>query len=141
MITRRRLALEPIFPNSGHVSNAPAERPISTDHQSIDLQGWFTLTESKVYRSLVNRIRSGIVVEVGVWKGRSISTILDVCRANQNRLFAVDTWAPNLCENGYPEAAEHDIAEIFRFFEFGIGVHELGNLSEQSDSPRSHGHS
>jgi hypothetical protein len=32
----------------------------------IDLAGWFTETESLVYRTLVGSIRAGTVVEVGV---------------------------------------------------------------------------
>jgi predicted O-methyltransferase YrrM len=78
-----------------------------------DLSGWFTEVEAEVYRSLVRAVRSGTVVEVGVWKGRSLSAILDVCRANQNRLYAVDTWQPDLRDAGYQEAALHDVAAIF----------------------------
>ena len=77
------------------------------------LSGWFTEVEAEVYRSLVSSIRSGIVVEVGVWKGRSLSAILDICRANRNRLYAVDTWKPDLRDAGYQEAAVHDIEAIF----------------------------
>ena len=80
----------------------------------LDLGGWFTNVEAEVYRSLVRPIRSGVVVEVGVWKGRSISTILDICRTNHNRLVAVDTWSPDLRDPGYQEAATRDILAIFR---------------------------
>ena len=80
----------------------------------LDLDGWFTETEAEVYRSLVQRIRCGIVVEVGVWKGRSISAILDVCRTNQNRVYAVDTWRPDPRDAGYREAVRRDIAAVFR---------------------------
>lgn len=87
---------------------------IETPRIALDLGGWFTEAEAEVYRSLVQSIRSGIVVEVGVWKGRSISAILDVCRANQNRVYAVDTWKPDLRDAGYREAARCDIAAVFR---------------------------
>ena len=50
--------------------------------QALDLGGWFTEIEAAVYRSVVASIRSGVVVEIGVWKGRSLSAILDICRAN-----------------------------------------------------------
>ena len=79
-----------------------------------DLSGWFTEVEAEVYRSLVGTIRSGTVVEVGVWKGRSMSAILDVCRANRNRLYAVDTWKPDLRDAGYQEAAVRDILAVFK---------------------------
>jgi predicted O-methyltransferase YrrM len=79
----------------------------------LDLSGWFTEVEVEVYRSLVSAIRSGIVVEVGVWKGRSLSAILDTCRANRNRLYAIDTWKPDLRDAGYQEAAVHDVEAIF----------------------------
>ncbi len=79
-----------------------------------DLGGWFTDVEAEVYRSLVGAIRSGVVVEVGVWKGRSIAAILDVCRANRNRLYAIDMSKPDLRDPGYHEAAVRDISEVFR---------------------------
>ena len=88
--------------------------PPIADAAVLDLGGWFTNVEAEVYRSLVRPIRSGVVVEVGVWKGRSVSTILDICRINQNRLVAVDTWKPDLRDPGYLEAATRDILEIFR---------------------------
>ena len=70
------------------------------DAVALDLGGWFTNVEAEVYRSLVRPIRAGVVVEVGEWKGRSISTILEICRTNRNRLVAVDTWRPDLRDPG-----------------------------------------
>ncbi|HEY7388476.1 MAG TPA: class I SAM-dependent methyltransferase [Bryobacteraceae bacterium] len=96
--------------------DSPASSLMSSPGASIpkpDLSGWFTDVEAEVYRSLVSAIRSGTIVEVGVWKGRSLSAILDVCRANQNRLYAVDTWRPDLRDAGYQEAAVHDIGNVF----------------------------
>jgi hypothetical protein len=80
---------------------------------ALDLSGWFTEVESEVYRSFVSSIRSGVVVEVGVWKGRPIASIVDICRANGNRLYAVDTWSPTLEDPGYRESASCDVGALF----------------------------
>lgn len=50
-------------------------------------------------RSQVELIRDGAIVEIGVWKGASLLPILDICRANNNRVWAVDIW---LREDGTP---------------------------------------
>jgi predicted O-methyltransferase YrrM len=81
--------------------------------KTVDLGGWFDEIEAEVYQSLARHIRCGVVIEVGVWKGRSLSTILEVCRRNETRVYAVDTWKPDL-RDGYGEAAERNIEAIFR---------------------------
>lgn len=79
----------------------------------LDLSGWFFPEEEEVYRRLAGRVRNGLVVEVGVWKGRSLSAILDLCRSNGNRVAAVDTWRPPREDPDYAEAWERDVYEIF----------------------------
>lgn len=91
--------------------NGVAATPIS---HWTEVSGWFTTSDAEVYRSLVSRVRHGVVVEVGVWMGRSIATVLDTCRANRNRLYAVDSWRSDQTDPGYAEAAQRDISEVFR---------------------------
>jgi len=75
--------------------------------------GWFSDEEAQIYRSLVQQIRGGIIVEVGVWQGRSLQAILDLCRENNNRVFAIDNWNPPADDPDYAEARDTDIYAIF----------------------------
>jgi len=59
---------------------------------SIDLAGWFGAGDARLYFALAKEVFGGLIVEVGTWKGLSLSHILDVCRANGSRLVAVDTF-------------------------------------------------
>lgn len=54
--------------------------------------GWFTSDEAAMYSREANRIRNGVIVEVGVYMGRSLSRIAPLCRSNGNRLVAIDNW-------------------------------------------------
>ena len=105
--------------------------------QELDLGGWFTDIEAAVYRSLVASIRSGIVVEIGVWKGRSLATILDSCRANRNRVYAVDIWKPDLRDPGYQEAASLDIAATFRYNLSVLGHSDTVEVLEEESAQAS----
>lgn len=50
-------------------------------------------------RRQAEAIRNGAIVEIGVWKGASLIPILDICRVNNTRVWAVDIW---LREDGSP---------------------------------------
>ncbi len=56
------------------------------------IKGWFSEREGLFYRSLARKVRSGTVIEVGAWKGRSTAFVGPVCRENATRLVCVDTW-------------------------------------------------
>jgi predicted O-methyltransferase YrrM len=91
------------FASMQHQMSAPPFQP----------SGWFSGEEAQIYRSLVQQIRGGIIVEVGVWQGRSLQAILDVCRDNNNRVFAIDNWNPPADDPDYAEARDTDIYAIF----------------------------
>lgn len=55
-------------------------------------KGWFTSEEAAAYEEEARRVRGGLVVEVGVYLGRSLSRVAPICRANGTRLVAVDNW-------------------------------------------------
>jgi predicted O-methyltransferase YrrM len=78
-----------------------------------DLSGWFFPEEATIYQQLASRVQAGTVVEIGVWKGRSISNILDICRANRNRLVAIDTWQLADDDPDFLEARSRDIRQVF----------------------------
>lgn len=58
----------------------------------LDLGGWFDDEEAAVYHALASKVQEGVVVELGVWKGRSLAGILPVCAQNGNHVFAIDQW-------------------------------------------------
>jgi predicted O-methyltransferase YrrM len=115
----RRLS-PPCHTPSGN-GTAATELAPPTDYRGVNerpswasIEGWFSAEDAAAYRGLVGRIRGGSVVEVGVWKGRSMASVLDLCRARGNRLNAVDDWSPDQRDPGYAEAARVDICEVFR---------------------------
>jgi hypothetical protein len=71
------------------------------------------------------------MVEVGVWKARSVPTSPDICRINQNRLVAVDTWKPDLRDPGYVEAATRDI-NILKIF---VNISTVAPYGDGGNSP------
>lgn len=82
-----------------HESGAPATRPLSIASDGLP-QGWFLPQEAEAYWREATRVRRGLVVEVGVYLGRSISSVAAICRSNANRLVAIDHWV------GCPELKE-----------------------------------
>lgn len=58
----------------------------------LDVEGWFSISDALAYRKLVADIHDGIIVEVGSYQGRSIISIADICRKNNNKIFCVDLW-------------------------------------------------
>ena len=54
--------------------------------------GWFSEAEGQAYAGLVQNIRNGVIVEFGLYLGRSFSYILPVCAENNNLLFGIDDW-------------------------------------------------
>jgi cephalosporin hydroxylase len=60
----------------------------------VDIEGWFTFED--VYREEAKKCTDdSILVELGVWKGKSIAFLATeiLSLKKKPRLFAVDTWA------------------------------------------------
>jgi predicted O-methyltransferase YrrM len=53
-------------------------------------EGWFYPEEIAAYRAMAETVKNGLVVEIGVWCGRSLACIAPICRANRCRLVAID---------------------------------------------------
>ena len=79
-----------------------------------DLGGWFFPEEKAAYQKMAAGIRNGNLVELGVWKGLSLSSILEICRNNNNQVYAIDPWKPISDDNDYQESLTTDIYEVFR---------------------------
>ena len=56
------------------------------------ISGWFDFDD--VYRQFVDRMESGIIVEVGSWLGRSVVYLAEYVLEQQKdiRIYSVDTW-------------------------------------------------
>ena len=56
------------------------------------LYGYFSHDQGKLYAELASKIHNGRLAEIGVHQGLSMSYILNACRENNNRIYAVDIW-------------------------------------------------
>lgn len=84
------------------------------DWRAID--GWFSDDDARVYQQLVGQYIEGRMVEVGCWKGRSLASVLPVCRRlDYIYVGAVDTWegSPGERDTYHAEARTRDISAVF----------------------------
>lgn len=78
-------------------------------------QGWFSPQDISVYRSYLNSLAdNSTIVEVGVWKGRSICSVADIVKSKNLKVYAVDTFAGSEGEDAHLEANKIDIESEFR---------------------------
>lgn len=79
-------------------------------------QGWFSENDIKVYRSLAERVpHGGKIIELGVWKGRSLCSIADIIKRRKLKVYAVDTFKGTENEGeAHAEAKTHSIEVEFR---------------------------
>lgn len=71
--------------------NNKLEVPPTNDHGLP--YGWFSATDIKMYQNLVQKILDeSILVEVGVWQGRSICSIAEQIIKKNIHVFAIDTF-------------------------------------------------
>jgi SAM-dependent methyltransferase len=90
------------------------QRQVGESTESLDLTGWFYDDERIAYQKMVSEIKNGKIVEVGVWKGLSLSSILDICKSNNNELYAIDAWLPVENDPALSESRTRDIFSIFK---------------------------
>lgn len=87
-------------------------------------EGWFFEEDIKAYRMLIEKVpENGIMIELGVWKGRSLCSIADIIKRKNIKVYAIDTF--NGTENegdAHKEAKEVDLQQIFKdnLEKFGI---------------------
>ena len=78
-------------------------------------QGWFSPQDISVYRNhLTSLPDKAKIVEVGVWKGRSICSVADIVIAKKLKVYAVDTFEGSEGEDAHLEADYLDIETEFR---------------------------
>lgn len=92
------------------------------DYSSVP--GWFSEYDVRDYRKIAEQYTGGNFVEIGCWKGRSLSSIMPVLLENEYKnIYAIDSWRGSADEiNGtFKEAAEIDV-----FAEFTNNLKECG---------------
>ena len=77
--------------------------------------GWFHEGDIQRYRSLMEQVPdNGIIVELGVWKGRSLCSVADIIRRKKLKVYAVDTFKGTLGEEEeHKEALKTNIRKEF----------------------------
>ena len=87
------------------------------------ITGFFNPPEAELYNHIVSLYPEGKLIEIGTWKGLSISTIIELSKKLNYQLVAcVDTWEGSkgeiLKKDGSPsahyEALEKDLYEVFK---------------------------
>jgi len=62
-------------------------------HKGYKLKGWPLKNAClNKYRKILSGIKNGKIVEVGVYGGASILSVIDICIANNNVIFGIDPW-------------------------------------------------
>ena len=80
------------------------------------IEGWFDASDVMEYRRIASRYVGGNFVEIGCWKGRSLSSIMPVLlQNNYNNIYAVDHWLGSVDERAgdHLEATQTDIFPQF----------------------------
>ncbi len=62
--------------------------------------GFFSNQDVKLYTKITSKYENGVMVEVGVWMGRSLSFIIPICKTNGSKIYAVDTWTGSTSDVG-----------------------------------------
>ena len=77
--------------------------------------GWFHKGDIKQYRSLVEQVpNGGKIIELGVWKGRSLCSIADIIIKKKLTVYAVDTFKGSPTEvKEHKEAKEINLKKVF----------------------------
>lgn len=98
--------------------------------------GWFFDEDILAYRQLAERIPDGgSMVELGVWKGRSLCSIADILVRKHIKVFAVDTFQGTVGEEKeHAEAKEIDLRTVFEANakSFGLDVRTLQMTTDEA---------
>ncbi len=89
------------------------EMQMSRFMEAPDWGEWFLPEEAEEYKRLAAATRNGTLVHLGIWKGKPVSSILDISRHQGHALFAIDTWETPADDPDFAEGLKKDIAEVF----------------------------
>lgn len=97
-----------------------------------EIEGWFSLNDGLAYQKLFHENKPAKMVEVGVWKGLSLSFVLNESERLNCELYAVDHFkgSADQFNEAYQELLkDHDIKQDFRDF---AGLSRQINLIDQT---------
>lgn len=60
--------------------------------RDFTIYGWVSDAQAHWYKQCANKVKNGKIVEVGVFGGQSLLSIVDICVANNNKLYGIDPW-------------------------------------------------
>jgi glycosyltransferase involved in cell wall biosynthesis len=91
-----------------------ASRIIGSQYNLPD--GWFHIGDIAMYRHLAESVpNNGTIIELGVWKGRSLCSIADIIIRKNLKVYAVDTFVGSKDEvEVHIDAKTKDIKSIFK---------------------------
>ena len=70
-----------------------------------DIEGWFSQQDAKFVSTICKQISNGIVVELGVFAGRSTAVMAPICLENKTQYYAIDNFTGS--NNPRDEATQH----------------------------------
>lgn len=94
-----------------------------TSEEGNDIDGWFSSGCAKVYRRELQKYKGGTLVEVGCWRGRSLSFLADMIANKDITAHAVDPWTGN----SDPKDPTHKM-DVFADFQKNmqsLGIYDL----------------
>lgn len=90
----------------------------------MHIDGWFGIDDVAVYRAIVDCFPNGKLLEVGSWRGRSLTSVLFLLKQlNYQKVYSVDTFmgAPTEISTSQKDALEQDI-----YFQFLSNIKSFG---------------
>lgn len=81
----------------------------------LDIEGWFSEQDAQFVELICNAITNGVVVELGVFAGRSTAVMAPICHRNNTRYYAIDnfTGSANPQDKATRHQQERNIRELF----------------------------
>lgn len=89
-----------------------------------DIEGWFSRLDAKFVSDICIKIHSGIVVELGVFAGRSTAVMASICKQKDIEYYAIDNFSGSANKND--EATKHQQnRDIRKLFETNMKIMKL----------------
>ena len=78
------------FKDKGYIKGYEKKDHVTRVIEEVD--GFFSIEDIDTYRNLARKIKNGTIIEIGSYLGKSILSIADICKENNNKIYCVDTW-------------------------------------------------
>jgi predicted O-methyltransferase YrrM len=91
-----------------------------------DIEGWFSEEDAQFVVNICSKIENGVVVELGVFAGRSTAIMAPICLGRDTQYYAVDNFrgSDNLRDEATIIQRNRNIKELFE-----SNMKEMGILS------------